>query len=87
MLVFDEDLDRRNERFCRYLLALGRWGMGSSAEARRELERVQASDCAHQGTAYTLPLVAASIEDAKAGPLGRMITEATTPRSGDGKVM
>ena len=82
MLVFDEDLDRRNERFCRYLLALGRWGMGSSAEARRELERVRASDCAHQGAAYTLPLVAASIEDAQAGPLGRMITEATTPRSG-----
>jgi tetratricopeptide (TPR) repeat protein len=45
--VFEEDLDRRNEADCRYLTALGLWGLGRRADARRELRAVLRLDPNH----------------------------------------
>jgi tetratricopeptide (TPR) repeat protein len=47
--VFEDDLDRRNEVSCRYLVALGLWGLGRRADARRELRAVLRLDPSHQG--------------------------------------
>jgi tetratricopeptide (TPR) repeat protein len=45
--VFEEDLDRRNEINCRYLMALGLFGLGQRAHAIEELKRVQMLDPSH----------------------------------------
>jgi tetratricopeptide (TPR) repeat protein len=45
--VFEDDLDRRNEVNCRYLTALGLWGRGHRAQARRELRAVLRLDPSH----------------------------------------
>ena len=46
-LVFDDDLDRRNEINCRYLLALGLIGLGKRAAGERELKTVLKLDPSH----------------------------------------
>jgi tetratricopeptide (TPR) repeat protein len=46
-MVFDDDLDRRNRINCRYLMALGFFGMGKHAHAFRELTGVLALDPSH----------------------------------------
>jgi tetratricopeptide (TPR) repeat protein len=46
--VFDDDLNRRNEINCRYLMALGYRGLGRRAESLRTLRRVLRLDPSHQ---------------------------------------
>ena len=46
-LVFDDDLDRRNRINCRYLMALGLWGLGKTGPARREFKRALKLDPGH----------------------------------------
>ena len=53
-LVFDDDLKRRNEINCRYLIALGHWGMGKRTEALRSLRTVLRLDPSHQSAALHL---------------------------------
>jgi len=48
-LVFDDDLDRKNQINCRYLMGLGQLGFGKMAEARRQLRKVLSLDPSHQG--------------------------------------
>ncbi|MCW3794714.1 DUF5107 domain-containing protein [Paenibacillus sp. LS1] len=48
-LVFDDDLDQRNEEHCRYMRALGLLGLGRTSEAKLELERVLEKNPNHQG--------------------------------------
>ncbi|WP_145147338.1 DUF5107 domain-containing protein [Paenibacillus xylanexedens] len=48
-LVFDDDLDQRNEEHCRYMRALGLLGLGRTNEAKDELERVLEKNPNHQG--------------------------------------
>ncbi|PJN53157.1 hypothetical protein PAEAM_43600 [Paenibacillus sp. GM1FR] len=48
-LVFDDDLDQRNEEHCRYMRALGLLGLGRISEAELELERVLEKNPNHQG--------------------------------------
>ncbi|WP_340032858.1 DUF5107 domain-containing protein [Paenibacillus sp. FSL K6-1122] len=48
-LVFDDDLDQRNEEHCRYIRALGLLGLGRISEAELELERVLEKNPNHQG--------------------------------------
>ncbi|CAM4448570.1 DUF5107 domain-containing protein [Paenibacillus xylanexedens] len=48
-LVFDDDLDQRNEEHCRYMRALGLLGLGQTSEAKLELERVLETNPNHQG--------------------------------------
>jgi tetratricopeptide (TPR) repeat protein len=50
-LVFDEDLNRRNAIHCLYLMALGHLGLGDTAAAAEQFERVLAMDPAHLGAA------------------------------------
>jgi tetratricopeptide (TPR) repeat protein len=45
--VFEEDLDQRNEINCRYLMALGQFGLGLHAQATGELKRVLNLDPSH----------------------------------------
>ena len=47
--LFDEDLSVRNRAHCEYLIALGSYGLGDIARARRCYDAVLAIDNAHQG--------------------------------------
>jgi tetratricopeptide (TPR) repeat protein len=46
-MVFDDDLDRRNEINCRYLMGLGLWGLERRGPALQELRRVLSLDPSH----------------------------------------
>jgi tetratricopeptide (TPR) repeat protein len=46
-LVFDDDLDRRNQINCRYLMGLGLLGLGQRAAGDRELRKVLKLDPSH----------------------------------------
>lgn len=46
-MVFDDDLNKRNEINCRYLLGLGLIGLGQQRPGRSELEKVLCLDPAH----------------------------------------
>ena len=48
-LVFDDDLDLRNQVNCRFLMALGQIGLGRTVEGRKQLERVLKLDPNHLG--------------------------------------
>jgi tetratricopeptide (TPR) repeat protein len=48
-MVFDDDLNRRNQVNCRYLLALGLFGLGKRAEARAEFGKVLELEPGHLG--------------------------------------
>ncbi|WP_340390364.1 DUF5107 domain-containing protein [Paenibacillus sp. FSL E2-0151] len=48
-LVFDDDLNQRNEEHCRYMRALGLLGLGRTSEAKLELERILEKNPNHQG--------------------------------------
>ena len=50
LLIWDEDLDRRNEINSRYLIALGFLGLGQSEHAKEQLNMVIEMDINHQGT-------------------------------------
>ena len=46
-LVFDDDLDQRNQINCRYLMALGYFGLGKLASAQTQLNQVLGLDPSH----------------------------------------
>jgi tetratricopeptide (TPR) repeat protein len=48
-LVFDEDLNKKNEVHCRFMMALGYLGLGQSEKAAREFKQVLKLEPAHQG--------------------------------------
>jgi hypothetical protein len=54
LLLFDDDLSRRNAIECRYLEGLALAGLGRVAEARRCLRSVLAEDVAHAGATDAL---------------------------------
>ena len=43
------ELDTKNEIHCKYMLALGYYGMGDKAKAQKYIEEVAALDNNHQG--------------------------------------
>lgn len=49
LLIWDEDMDIRNEIHCRYMIALGSFGLGNVKRCESELEKVLALDPCHQG--------------------------------------
>ncbi len=53
-MVFDDDLQRRNEVNCRYLMALGLFGLDRRARAIAELEKVLRLDPSHQASVLRL---------------------------------
>lgn len=55
-LVFDEDLDRRNEIHCRYMMGLGHLGLGIRQSAETLFREVLQLESHHQGAALHLEL-------------------------------
>ncbi|MBT2764824.1 DUF5107 domain-containing protein [Paenibacillus sp. ISL-20] len=55
-LVFDEDLDRRNEIHCRYMMGLGHLGLGDRQSAENLFREVLQLEAHHQGAALHLAL-------------------------------
>lgn len=55
-LVFDEDLDRRNEIHCRYMMGLGHLGLGDRQSAETLFREVLELESHHQGAALHLAL-------------------------------
>jgi tetratricopeptide (TPR) repeat protein len=55
-MVFDDDLNQRNEINCRYLLGLGLMGRSKWAEAKAEFKKVLRLEPAHQGARLHLSM-------------------------------
>ena len=49
LLIWDDSLDTKNEIHCKYMLALGYYGMGEKEKALKYLAEVEALDNNHQG--------------------------------------
>jgi hypothetical protein len=49
LLIWDNDLNVRNVVHCKYMMALGYWGIGNVAKSRKYLSEAAASDVNHQG--------------------------------------
>ena len=49
LLIWDDSLDNKNQIHCRYMLALGYYGLGDEAHTRRYLAEAEALDPNHQG--------------------------------------
>ena len=49
LLIWDDSLDTKNEIHCKYMLALGYYGMGDEKHALKYLDEVEALDNNHQG--------------------------------------
>jgi tetratricopeptide (TPR) repeat protein len=47
-LIFEDDLNVRNEAHCYYLMGLGKLGLGKKGEAAEDLEKVLERDPGHQ---------------------------------------
>ncbi len=49
LLIWDDSLDSKNQIHCRYMLALGYFGLGDDAHAQRYLAEAETLDPNHQG--------------------------------------
>jgi tetratricopeptide (TPR) repeat protein len=49
LLIFDDDLSRRNRAHCKYMEGLGNMGLGQWQDARRCFEEVLSLDASHMG--------------------------------------
>ncbi len=49
LLIWDDDLTQRNVIHCKYMLALGYWGLGEQEKALSFLDEVREMDINHQG--------------------------------------
>lgn len=57
LMIFDDDLNKRNRVHCLYLQGLGYLGLGQGKEARQLLEEVLVLEASHQGAAVHLGMV------------------------------
>jgi tetratricopeptide (TPR) repeat protein len=69
MLVFEVDINRRNEIFCKYLIGLGYIGSGEYQLGEKNLDEVIALDKNHQGAATHLRMIP-GIEQMKGNYVG-----------------
>ena len=49
LLIWEDSLDTKNLIHCKYMLALGYYGMGNKEKAEKYLKEVEALDCNHLG--------------------------------------
>lgn len=49
LLIWEDSLDVRNEIHCKYMMALGYYGLGLVDKSRRLLDELEALDCNHMG--------------------------------------
>ena len=61
LLIWEDSLDMKNEIHCKYMLALGYYGMYNKAKALAYLEEVEALDNNHQGIQQLRTLIAANL--------------------------
>jgi len=61
LLIWDDSLDAKNEIHCKYMLALGYYGMGDTERAERFLREVEALDINHQGIQQFRTLIKAGL--------------------------
>ena len=57
LLIFEEDLQKRHELFCIYLIGLGHLGLGHFIEAKEAFNTVLADDNYHSGALIHLKLI------------------------------
>ncbi len=57
LLIWEDSLDRKNEIHCKYMLALGYYGLGEADKALRYLAEVERLDINHQGVQALRTLV------------------------------
>jgi tetratricopeptide (TPR) repeat protein len=57
LLIWEDSLDVKNEIHCKYMLALGYYGMGDKGRALKYLEEVEALDNNHQGVQQLRSLI------------------------------
>ncbi len=57
LLIFEEDLQKRHEQHCHYLMALGHLGLGNNEKAKAEFEKVLSGDRYHVGALINQKLV------------------------------
>ncbi len=51
-LVFEEDLERKNRTYCRYLMGLGLLGLGDARGGEEQLQKAAVLDPNHQGVMF-----------------------------------
>ena len=51
LLIWEENLDRRNDVHCHFMMALGEWGLGNKEKAMRHISEASALDPNHIGIA------------------------------------
>ena len=56
LLIWEDDLDRRNRIHCNYMMGLGHLGLGNCDQAQKFLEEAAALDNNHQGVAVHLKM-------------------------------
>ena len=61
LLIWDESLDTKNIIHCKYMLALGYYGMGETDRALKYLAEVEALDNNHQGIQQLRSFIAAGL--------------------------
>lgn len=49
LLIWDDDLNRKNQVHCKYMMALGYWGLGEKARSKRLFNEATQLDINHQG--------------------------------------
>ena len=57
LLIWDDSLDTRNIVHCKYMMALGHWGLGNRDKALHLLDEAAALDNNHQGIYSTQTLI------------------------------
>ena len=61
LLIWDDSLDMKNLIHCKYMLALGHYGMGDKKHAEHYLKEVEALDNNHQGIQQFRSLISAGL--------------------------
>ena len=57
LLIFEEDLQKRHEIHCHYLMALGQLGLGNNEKAKAQFQKILSEDCYHIGAIFHQKLV------------------------------
>ena len=57
LLIWEDDLNRRNKIHCHYMMGLGYLGQGDMANAKKHLDAAQALDINHQGVQCHMAMV------------------------------
>jgi len=57
LLIWEDDLNKRNELFCKYLIGLGQFGLGDIMQARSSFEQVLENNRYHTGAFIHLDIL------------------------------